>query len=214
MWRNVCRSNSASETAATETRQAFPSFCVSRNGNQEHINSSKSEGQEVRLVPRHHGAPIPDVTREPHVSDIAPVAELVTEAEDYVRASDPLMAGMGDGKGEPWVPEKFVGRPGDGQGLRYNDGKPRFDLMPPEALKALAEHYGRGAEKYAARNWERGMDWCKCFASLERHAWAWMGGEDLDPENGSHHMIAVAWNAIALFTYAMRHIGTDDRPKS
>ena len=141
------------------------------------------------------------------------VAELVTEAEEYVRSSDPMMSGMGDGGGEPWVPGKFVGKPGDGQGLRYNNGKPRFDLLPPEALQALAEHYGKGAEKYAARNWERGMDWCKCFASLERHAWAWMGGEDIDPENGSHHMIAVAWNAMALFTYAMRNIGTDDRPK-
>ena len=164
-----------------------------------------------------HGAALPDISRPSgflsHKDDPAPVAALVTEAEDYVRESDPLMAGMGDGKGEPWVPEKFVGKPGDGQGLRYNDGKPRFDLLPPEALKALAAHYGKGAEKYAARNWERGMDWCKCFASLERHAWAWMGGEDLDPENGSHHMIAVAWNAIALFTYAMRNIGTDDRPK-
>ncbi|HEV8492477.1 MAG TPA: dATP/dGTP diphosphohydrolase domain-containing protein [Candidatus Angelobacter sp.] len=171
----------------------------------------------MRMVPRMHGSALPDISRPSgflsHKPDIAPVAELVTEAEDYVRASDPLMAGMGDGKGEPWVPEKFIGKPGDGQGLRYNDGKPRFDLLPPEALKALAEHYGKGAEKYAARNWERGMDWCKCFASLERHAWAWMGGEDIDPENGSHHMIAVAWNAIALFTYAMRNIGTDDRPK-
>jgi len=204
--------------SATETRQAFPSFRYARNGSQEHTGEAKGEGQEMRMVPRMHGAPLPDVGRPSGFlshkpSDPAPVAELVTEAEEYVRASDPLMAGMGDGKGEPWVPEKFVGKPGDGQGLRYNDGKPRFDLLPPEALKALAAHYGKGAEKYAARNWERGMDWCKCFASLERHSWAWMGGEDIDPENGSHHMIAVAWNAIALFTYAMRNIGTDDRPK-
>jgi hypothetical protein len=101
---------------------------------------------------------------------------------------------------------------GDGGGLRFNEGKPRFDLLPPEALVALAQHYGRGAAKYEARNWERGMDWCKCFASMERHAWAWMSGEDLDPETQSHHMIAVAWNAIALFVYATRNIGNDDRP--
>ncbi|HKR95167.1 MAG TPA: DUF6378 domain-containing protein [Candidatus Angelobacter sp.] len=69
----------------------------------------------MRMVPRMHGAPLPDVGRPSgflsHKPDIAPVAELVTEAEEYVRASDPLMAGMGDGKGEPWVPEKFVGKP-------------------------------------------------------------------------------------------------------
>jgi hypothetical protein len=100
----------------------------------------------------------------------------------------------------------------DNGGLRFNNGKPRFDLMPPEALIALADHYQKGAEKYADRNWERGMDWGKCFASMERHAWAWMSGEDIDPETGSHHMVAVAWNALALYVYDQRNIGVDDRP--
>ncbi len=101
----------------------------------------------------------------------------------------------------------------NGGGLRHNDGKPRFDLLPPEALTALADLYGKGGEKYAERNWERGMAWCKCFASMARHSWAWMRGEDTDPETGAHHMIAVAWNAIALFTYHARGIGADDRPR-
>ena len=100
----------------------------------------------------------------------------------------------------------------DGGGLRFNEGKARFDLLPPEALEELALHYGRGAAKYADRNWERGMAWCKCFASMMRHSWAWMRGEDFDPETGTHHMIAVAWNAIAIFTYHSRGIGNDDRP--
>ncbi len=99
----------------------------------------------------------------------------------------------------------------DGGGLRFNDGKPRYDLIPPEFMDALATHYGRGAAKYQDRNWERGMNWSKCFASLMRHAWSWMRGQDFDPENGTHHMVAVAWNAIAIYTYATRNIGTDDR---
>lgn len=102
----------------------------------------------------------------------------------------------------------------DNGGLRFNDNKPRFDLIPPEAILALAEHYTVGARKYADRNWERGMDYSKCFASLERHVWAWMSGEDQDEETGSHHMIAAAWNALALFVYHKREIGVDDRPTS
>lgn len=101
----------------------------------------------------------------------------------------------------------------DNGGLRHNAGKPRFDLVPPEAMVALADHFRKGAEKYADRNWERGMDWGKCFASMERHAWSWMNGEDFDPETGSHHMVAVAWNALALYVYSVRGIGVDDRPK-
>ena len=97
------------------------------------------------------------------------------------------------------------------QGLRFNSGKVRFDLVPHEAEEALAEHYGRGAMKYPGRNWENGMPWMGVAASLRRHLNKWLAGEDYDEETGGHHMIAVAWNAIALFTYFVRGLGTDDR---
>lgn len=96
-------------------------------------------------------------------------------------------------------------------GYRLDAGKANFDLMPPEAMLALAEHFTKNLNKYPARNWEKGFAWGRCFGSLMRHAWAFWRGEDFDPENGSHHMIAVAWNAFALYTYAVRKLGTDDR---
>jgi|GEM_PF-1523571 len=104
-----------------------------------------------------------------------------------------------------------AGEKPDGGGLRYDDGKARYDLIPPEALEALAHHYRLGAAKYADRNWERGMKWGRCFGSLMRHCWAFWRGETHDKETGSHHMIAAAWNCIALFTYDERKIGEDDR---
>lgn len=98
-----------------------------------------------------------------------------------------------------------------GDSLRKDFGKERFDLLPPEALFALAQLYTRGAAKYAARGWEEGMDWSRCFGSLMRHAWKWLRGEDYDEETGAHHMVAVAWNAFALYTYHVRKKGKDDR---
>lgn len=100
----------------------------------------------------------------------------------------------------------------DNGGLRLDAGKPRYDLIPGEFMDALAMHFTVGARKYQDRNWERGMAWCRCFSSMMRHGWAWMRGEDIDPETGSHHMVAVAWNACVLFTYARRQVGVDDRP--
>lgn len=47
-----------------------------------------------------------------------------------------------------------------------------------------------------------------------RHAWAWFRGEKLDPVDRQHHMIAVAWNALALYTYELRGTGQDDRPRT
>lgn len=104
--------------------------------------------------------------------------------------------------------------PGDGGGLRFSAGKPRYDLMPPEAVIALANHYLVGSRIYAERNWERGMAWGQCFRAVCSHAFKWLMGHDYDAETGTHHMIAVAWNAFALFTYHIRKIGTDDRPKT
>lgn len=88
----------------------------------------------------------------------------------------------------------------------------RFDLIPGDALEEVAKHFGRGALKYADRNWEQGYAWHLSFAALNRHLWAWWQGEDTDAETGSLHTVAVAWHALALLAFQLRDAGTDDRP--
>lgn len=66
----------------------------------------------------------------------------------------------------------------------------RFELIPTGPLKAVAEHYGKGAEKYEDRNWERGYEWSKSYAALQRHLNAFWSGEDIDEETGSPHLAA------------------------
>lgn len=86
----------------------------------------------------------------------------------------------------------------------------RFSLIPPEFLWALAEHYGVGARKYEDRNWERGYKWSLSVDALERHLNQWKMGENRDEETGSHHLIAVAWHACALFIFQLRGLGSND----
>jgi len=86
----------------------------------------------------------------------------------------------------------------------------KFSLIPREFLWALAEHYGRGAGKYDVRNWEKGYAWSLSQDALERHLNQWLLGEDTDAESGSHHLIAVAWHAAALYTFQQRKLGIDD----
>ena len=86
----------------------------------------------------------------------------------------------------------------------------RFSLIPPEFLWALAEHYGKGAHKYSERNWEKGYKWSLTVDAMERHWNQFKLGESIDPETGSHHLIAAAWHCIALFIFDLRRIGTDD----
>lgn len=98
-------------------------------------------------------------------------------------------------------------------GTRYDAGKPRHSLIPPAFITGLAQHFTAGARKYADRNWEKGFSYSRAYDSLQRHAQAWMDGEDTDVETGSHHMIAVAWNACVLFCYHIWGMSRfDDRP--
>ncbi len=91
----------------------------------------------------------------------------------------------------------------------------RFDLIPPDALNAIAEVFGRGARKYADRNWEKGYAWGLSIAALERHLNAWKRGKSLDNEGegatGAHHLAQVAWHAMVLYTFERFSLGTDDR---
>mgnify|MGYP001579129152 CR=1 FL=1 len=87
----------------------------------------------------------------------------------------------------------------------------RFDLIPTRALWLLAEVYGRGARKYADRNWEKGYAWGLSIAALERHFNAWKSGESIDEETGAHHLAQVAWHAFTLLTFSLFGRGTDDR---
>jgi len=90
----------------------------------------------------------------------------------------------------------------------------RFDLIPPDVMWDLAEHYGRGCQKYSDRNWEKGYAWGLSIAALERHLNAWKRGESTtdDPEVGTfRHIIAVIWHACALAAFENRGHGTDDR---
>lgn len=99
------------------------------------------------------------------------------------------------------------------EAMRFNTGKARWDLLPGDALSELVAVYTMGAEKYAARNWEKGLKWTNCFASMMRHSWKWMMGEDLDEESGLHHMAHVAWNALAIVAFfKRRRTDLDDRP--
>lgn len=80
----------------------------------------------------------------------------------------------------------------------------RFDLIPQDSLQEIAEHFGKGAEKYAPNpetgldNWRHGYPWSLSYGAMLRHASAALGGEDIDEETGSKHLAAVAWHAITL----------------
>lgn len=100
---------------------------------------------------------------------------------------------------------------GKGGGLRFNEGKLRYDLLHPVAQDGIVRVLTKGAEKYAPRNWERGMKWSTVLASMKRHIAAIERGEDFDPETGELHIDHVQCNAHFLSAYYKIYPQGDDR---
>lgn len=99
------------------------------------------------------------------------------------------------------------------EGLRYNEGKLRYDLEHPIARKGLIEVLSFGANKYEDRNWEKGMAWSKVIASLKRHLAAIEAGEDYDEESKLLHIDHVQANAHFLSAYYKIAPQFDNRPR-
>lgn len=76
------------------------------------------------------------------------------------------------------------------------EGKPRYDLMPTNALTRVADLYARGAAKYDDNNWKKGQPFSRVYASLFRHMIQWRDGDKEED-----HLAAVVWNAFSLMYY-------------
>lgn len=98
------------------------------------------------------------------------------------------------------------------EGTKFDGDKLRYDLLHPAAQKGIVEVLTFGAQKYADRNWEKGMKWSRVIGALKRHLAAIESGEDFDPESGFLHIDHVQCCAHFLSTYYRTRPQFDDRP--
>jgi len=98
------------------------------------------------------------------------------------------------------------------EGIKYDAGKARYDLIPPEIEEAIAMVLTFGAAKYGERNWEKGMHWGRPYAAMRRHMAAWWKGEERDAESGMPHTWHAACCLAFIVAFEARGMGTDDRP--
>ena len=76
----------------------------------------------------------------------------------------------------------FVGR-------KLDAGKPRWSLLPWNALGAVVSVLEFGARKYAPGNWRHVPDArTRYFDAAQRHLLAWWSGEKSDPETQFPHL--------------------------
>lgn len=105
-------------------------------------------------------------------------------------------------------PKKERGKQMKNLALRESEqGKGRFDLIPPEAMIRLARWYEADAAKYGERNWEKGLPISRCISAAFRHLYQYLDGwEDED------HLAAVAWNVMAIMWFEVWKPEMQDLP--
>lgn len=86
---------------------------------------------------------------------------------------------------------------------RFNGGKPKVSLIPPEMIFGLTSAFDEGVVKYGRENWRsgQGLVWSEVYDSAQRHMLAWLSGEDIDPTSGTSHLAKAAWNMLVLDFY-------------
>lgn len=98
--------------------------------------------------------------------------------------------------------------------MKYDSGKPKLHLVPPEAIIEAATVFGFGAEKYGENNWRKDIakfPYSRHYSSIMRHLFAFHSGEDLDPESGLPHLSHALTQMMILIMTTKEAPKMDDR---
>lgn len=85
--------------------------------------------------------------------------------------------------------------------MKFDTDKLRYDLIPSEAMEALAKVLTYGAKKYKPGNWKNATDIDRYTAALYRHLEAWRKGEEVDEESGLPHLAHAITNVAFLIWF-------------
>lgn len=91
-------------------------------------------------------------------------------------------------------------------GTKFDGDKAVMAYLPPHAIEAMAQVMTFGAKKYGGFNYLSGISYTRLISAGLRHTFAYLRGEDNDPESGLPH-----W-AHALACFAMLGEMTRVRP--
>lgn len=109
-------------------------------------------------------------------------------------------------KPDPVVAAAYAAAPGVAGldiGVKFDQDKPRMDLLDPHAMDQLAKVLTFGAQKYAAHNWRKGLHKSRLIGAALRHLFAYLKGENTDPETGLSH--AAHAMCCCMFILGLEH---------
>lgn len=107
-----------------------------------------------------------------------------------------------------WSPTLDHPATSGGPGIKYDNDKPDYSLLPFYALEEVTRALTYGAKKYSRDNWRRVPNFhTRYLAAAFRHITAHARGELRDPETGLLHMA----HAVVSLMYIAEDILTITR---
>jgi len=100
--------------------------------------------------------------------------------------------------------------------VKDDSGKTRYELLPWESLKQVADVFGYGAEKYFDNSWRtrEAATFNRTFGSVMRHLTQWQMGQNTDPESNLNHLAHAVSQLLILMYVEQRNPDKDDRVTS
>lgn len=87
---------------------------------------------------------------------------------------------------------------------RLNNGKLQWGLVDFSSLEEMVRVLEFGAKKYSPDNWKKGSPTVELCESLLRHVFAFISGENNDPESKLSHLGHIMCNVMFL-SYMMKN---------
>lgn len=99
--------------------------------------------------------------------------------------------------------------------IKYDNEKLDWSLMPWDSVEEILKVLELGKKKYSAWNWAEGegFKYSRVTSACFRHLFAWIRGQDNDPETGLSHIAHLGCNVLFLLHYILHkdRYSNDDR---
>lgn len=95
--------------------------------------------------------------------------------------------------------------------VKFDSGKPQWELLSFIALHEVAKVMTHGATKYDAHNWRNGFRWTRPIGAALRQIAAFMWGEDKDKDSGLSHLAHAMCCLMFVLEHQMLSMGVDGR---
>jgi len=96
-------------------------------------------------------------------------------------------------------------------GTKYDQDKPRVELLDAEWLEEVGWVLTHGAKVHSDHNWRAGIKLSRIIGAILRHSFAILRGEDIDPDSGRSHAAHLSCECMFFYWTLKHRPDLDDR---